>query len=254
MVWLIIFLIELCSSIFLEVQSHSLEWLLTSPDSLADVLCPVFWSGFYFIVHIIVIFYLNEIWVHLHHNGFYFFVSRCPCRLTMCTIETCCCCLESFQFVSSCYSGNNGPCCLFSMVEVFRIKWLFPFWASYWCLRLRLTRALVFATFTSSATLKEVYQSCFCLCIVITWLSIGDCHLLCILLGFRNGANSSLQEPVTLKELGNRTPLCEVPWFGRSLTTLWTILGSIVTKYYLGYGMFCKYTYHMGNDCIWWGI
>ena len=38
------------------------------------------------------------------------------------------------------------------------------------------------------------------------------------------------------------------------LNLLWMILRCIVTKYYLGYAMFCKYTSHMGNDCIWWSI
>ena len=42
-------------------------------------------------------------------DGAYFFELHCPCHLTMCKIEACRCCLESFQFVSSCHSGENGP-------------------------------------------------------------------------------------------------------------------------------------------------
>ena len=79
------------------------------------------------------------------------------------------------------------------------------------------------------------------------WLSMGHYHLLCISVGFSIflffcGLNSSLQKPVTLRELGNASLLYEVPWFRKFLKFTWTILGSIITKYYFGYPKLSKYT------------
>ena len=54
------------------------------------------------------------------------------------------------------------------------INWLLVSWVSFWCLRLRLSKLLVFATFFSSATLRWMYQSCFWLWIALTWLSMGQ--------------------------------------------------------------------------------
>ena len=59
-------------------------------------------------------------------------------------IETCCCCLELLQFVSSCYSGNNRLCCLYLMVEVLSVGWLLTSWVSVWCLCLHLVRVYIY--------------------------------------------------------------------------------------------------------------
>ena len=62
-------------------------------------------------------------------------VLHCPCRLTICKIEACLFCWELFQLVSSCYSGDNGSCRLYSMGEVLWIGWLLVSWVSCRCLR-----------------------------------------------------------------------------------------------------------------------
>ena len=75
-------------------------------------------------------------------DGIYFFVLHCPCHLKMCKMEACLFCWELFQFVSSCYSGDNGLCRLYSnwilMVEVLWIGWLLVSWVWFWCLPLHL--------------------------------------------------------------------------------------------------------------------
>ena len=60
-------------------------------------------------------------------DGAYFFVCHCPCRLTMCKIKACCFCWELFQFVPSCYSGENGSCRFYPMAKVLWICWLLSF-------------------------------------------------------------------------------------------------------------------------------
>ena len=172
----------------------------------------------------------------------------------MCKIDACRFCWEIFQFVSSCYSGDNWQCLFYVVVEVLWIGWPLVSWVSFWCLPLCLAKVLVFATFFSSATLRRMYQSYFWLCVELTWLSIGYYYHLCILAECSLWLNGSLRKPITLRELGTGSLVYEVPWFGKLLKFMWIILGSIITKHYFGYAMSCKYTSHMGNDCIWWGI
>ena len=69
MVRLLFFLIELCSLIFLEVQSHSPE--AHPPLQVQLLTCYIlFWFGFSVIVHIVIIFSLNKIWAHIYEMAF----------------------------------------------------------------------------------------------------------------------------------------------------------------------------------------
>ena len=124
----------------------------------------------------------------------------------------------------------------------------------FWCLGLRSVKVLVFTTFFSSVTLRQMYQSCFSLCIVLTGQVLVTIILSTFSWGFLNGLNSSPHKPTTLRELGTGSLVYEVPWFGTFLKIMWIILGSIITKYYFGYAMSCKYTSQMDNNYIWWSI
>ena len=99
--------------------------------------CSLF--GFFVIVLKIFVFNLDEIWVHLFEMASipsYYFV------LVMLFYW------ELFQFVPSCYSGDDGLCRLYSMVEFLWIGW-------------HLVKVLVFTTFFLSASPRWMYQSCF---------------------------------------------------------------------------------------------
>ena len=158
---------------FLEVQLHSLE---VGPLLQVQLLTCYSWFrfGFYVIVHVIVLVSMSfsisfsfSILINLSSSLWdrvCFFILHFPCRLT-----TCFCLL---QFVSSFYFSDNGPCCLYSMVEVIWIGWLLISWVLLYCLGLRLT------------TLRRMYQSCFWLCVALTWLNIGHYHRPCMILGF----------------------------------------------------------------------
>ena len=154
----------------------------------------------------------------------------------------------------SCYSGNNRTCCLYSVVEVLWIGWLFVSWVSFGCLRLHVAKALVFTTFFSSVTLRQMYQSCFFVVRSANMAKYGPLSSpLDFLRGFLIFGTVLCTNPL-LRELWTGSLVYEIPWFWKLLKLMWTILGSIVTKYYFRYAIFGKYTFHMSNDYIWWGI
>ena len=140
MVWLLFFLIKLCSLTLLEVQSHSLKFLLLQVQFLTCyvlfLVLPLCHSPYQF--H----FQSQQNSSPSLRDDVYFFALHCPCRLTMCQIEACRFHWELFQIVFSSYSGNNGPCRLYSVIEALWVGWLLVSWVSFWCLRLRLAKVL----------------------------------------------------------------------------------------------------------------
>ena len=129
----------------------------TPPGSVADMLCHVFGSvsmTFSISLSFSVLKFKFIIWI---------FVLHCPCCLTMCKNEALllfCCCLKLFQFVCSCYSGDNGRCRLYSMVEVLRIGWLLVSWKLFEAWKAFLLTGTLFFTSADKVKLMLFQDDC----------------------------------------------------------------------------------------------
>ena len=170
----------------------------------------------------------------------------------MCKIKACSFSWELSQFVPSCYSVDNRPRSLYNGWS--SLDWLAAGFLSF-VLLLTFTfsegnsvRNFIFSSNSEVDTPK--------LFLVVLNANMVKYGSILSYLRFRRVLLMvwiALHKLITLRELGTGCLVYEVPWFGKVHKFMWTVLGSIVTKY-LGYAISYKYTSHVGNDCIWWGI